>query len=77
MHITRKKSKWSPFIEVGFVIFLFYSNMLMAEYTRSGPAHLKGLLWAIKDIFTIENFLIAVASALVSYVAVEYLRKKL
>ena len=31
-----KKAIWRAVIEVGFIVFLFYSNLLMGEFTRSG-----------------------------------------
>jgi hypothetical protein len=64
-------------IETGFIIFLFYSNLLMGEFTRSGSVHGKTLAVAAADIFTPVNFAIAVVSALIGYMVVEYLRKKL
>ena len=63
--------------EVGFIIFLFYSNLLMGEFTRSGLGQSKGLLWAIQDIFTEANLIIAILLALVGYMFFEFLRKKL
>jgi hypothetical protein len=63
-------------IEVGFIIFLFYSNLLMSEFTRTNRDG-KTFLFAIKDIFTSTNFEVAVVSGLIGYVVVEYLRKKL
>ena len=33
---TMKKNAWRAVIEVGFIIFLFYSNLLMGEFERSG-----------------------------------------
>lgn len=68
---------WRAIIEIGFIIFLFYSNLLMGEFTRSNSAQGKSLLFAIGDIFTVTNFIIAIISALIGYVVVEYLRKKL
>ena len=68
---------WRAVIETGFIIFLFYSNLLMGEFTRSHGAHGKSLVSAIGDIFTVTNFIIAVISALIGYVVVEYLRRKL
>jgi hypothetical protein len=63
-------------LEVAFIIFLFYSNLLMGEFTaRSRPG--KTLMVALYNIFTIENFLIAIVSALIGYVVFEYLRKRL
>jgi hypothetical protein len=49
----------------------------MGEFTRSNSAQGKSLLFAIGDIFTVTNFIIAIISALIGYVVVEYLRKKL
>jgi fructose-specific phosphotransferase system IIC component len=68
---------WRAVVETGFIIFLFYSNLLMGEYTRSGAARGKTLPEAIGDILTLDNFIIAIISALIGYVVVEYLRKKL
>ena len=64
-------------IETGFIIFLFYSNLLMGEFTRSGERHGKTLAVALADIFTPTNFAIGVGSALIGYVVVEFLRKRI
>jgi hypothetical protein len=64
-------------IEVGFIVFLFYSNLLMAEFERSGAGMKRGLAWAIKDILTPANLAIAVMAAIISYVLFEFLRKSL
>jgi len=62
-------------IEIAFIVFLFYSNLLMGEYTATrGPG--KTLAFALHDIFTGTNLLIAMISALIGYVAFEYLRKR-
>ena len=63
--------------EIGFIVFLFYSNLLMGEFNRSGAANGKGLLWAVGDILTAGNFAIAMVAALIGYLVVEYLRRKL
>ena len=68
---------WRAVIEAGFIILLFYSNLLMGEFERSGLGRAKGLGWAIGDIFTEANFAIAVMAALIGYVLVEFLRKRL
>ena len=63
-------------IEVAFIVFLFYSNLLMGEFTASrGPG--KSLAFALNDIFTGTNFVIALVCALIGYLVFEYLRKKL
>ncbi|HVM73623.1 MAG TPA: hypothetical protein VMU13_01955 [Candidatus Paceibacterota bacterium] len=64
-------------IEIAFIIFLFYSNLLMGEFIQSGPGQNRGLLWAVQNIFTTTNFIIAIASALVGYVVFEFLRNRL
>jgi hypothetical protein len=71
------KNVWRAITEAGFIIFLFYSNLLMGEFERSGIRQSKGLVWAIGDIFTAANFVIALIAALIGYVLVEFLRKKL
>jgi hypothetical protein len=63
-------------IEIAFIIFLFYSNLLMGEFTVSNGAG-KTLAFALADIFTPANFAIALLSALVGYLVFEYMRKKL
>jgi hypothetical protein len=63
-------------IEIVFIIFLFYSNLLMGEFTGSN-GHGKSLAFALHDIFTPMNFIIAMISALIGYVVFETLRRKL
>ena len=63
-------------VEISFIIFLFYSNLLMGEFTHSGMGRGRGLAWAIRDIFTTNNFAIAVIAALIGYVLVEILRDR-
>jgi hypothetical protein len=63
-------------IEVAFIIFLFYSNLLMGEFTRQNGQG-KTLAFALHDIFTGTNFLIAMISAMIGYVVFEALRRKL
>jgi hypothetical protein len=68
---------WRAAIEIGFIIFLFYSNLFMGEFERSNSASGKSLLFALGDIFTATNFGIAILSALAGYLVFEYLRRKL
>ena len=72
-----RKNIWRAIIEVGFIIFLFYSNLLMGEFERSGPAQRRGLTWALTDVLTSSNFVIALIAALVGYIVFEFLRKRL
>jgi len=67
---------WRAVIEVAFIVFLFYSNLLMGEFTRSNGQG-KSLWVAMADVFTGTNFAIALVSALIGYVGFEFLRKKL
>ena len=62
-------------IEMASIIFLFYSNLLMGEFTVVN-GHGKTLAAAVYDIFTLTNFLIALLSAGIGYVVFEYLRRK-
>lgn len=71
-----KKNVWRAVVEVGFIIFLFYSNLLMGEFERSGMGQKRGIAWAIEDVFTLANFEIAAIAALVGYSLLEFLRKK-
>lgn len=76
-----KQKKLTPILraatETGFIIFLFYSNLLMGEFTRSNGAQGKSLMFAIGDVFTMTNFVIAIFSALIAHVIFDHLRKKL
>jgi hypothetical protein len=72
-----KKSFWRALIEIAFIIFLFYANLLMGEFTRRVMGRGQGIGAAFEDIFTGPNFVIAVVAALIGYVIFEFLRKKL
>jgi hypothetical protein len=54
--LAMKKNVWRAVIEVGFIIFLFYSNLLMGEFERSGLGQKRGVVWALEDVFTAANF---------------------
>jgi hypothetical protein len=71
-----KKNVLRAVIEVAFIIFLFYSNLLMGEFERSGIGQKRGVAWAIGDVFTAANFGIATVAALIGYSLFEFLRKK-
>jgi hypothetical protein len=68
---------WRALIEVGFIIFLYYSNLLMGEYEGSGQGSIRGLWWALQDILTPANFGIALATALIGHLVIEILRRRL
>ena len=71
------KSIWRAVIEIAFIIFLFYANLLMGEFERSGLGLKRGLAWAILYVFTPPNFAIAAFAALNVYRLFEFLRKRL
>lgn len=71
-----KKSIWRAAIEIGFILFLFYANLLMGEFERSGMGRKRGITWAIEDVFTAANFAIACLAALIGYLLFEFLREK-
>ncbi len=62
-------------VEMGAIIFLFYANLLMREFTHANGQG-KSLFFAVKDIFTPTNFVIAIIASLIGSVVFEYLRKK-
>ena len=81
-YLEEKPSKkmsplWSAIVEVGFIVFLFYSNLLMGEFTHSGQGQTRGLLWAVHDVVTKTNLCIAIGTALLGYMVFEFLRKRL
>ena len=61
-------------IEVVFILFLFYANLLMGEFTRSN-ARGKTLAFAMHDIVTPKNFIIAMITAIVGYLVYESLHR--
>jgi hypothetical protein len=69
-------SVWRALVEIAFIVFLFYSNLLMGEFTVANGRG-KTLTAALTDILTATNFLIAIASALIGHLVFEFLRKRL
>jgi hypothetical protein len=67
---------WKAIVEIGFIIFLFYSNLLMGEFTRANGRG-KSLVFAVEDIFSFTNLVIACISGLLGFLIFDYLRKHL
>ena len=67
---------WKALVEVCFIIFLFYSNLLMGEFTRANGRG-KSLVFAVENIFSVANLVIAVISGVIGYLGFGYLRKRL
>jgi len=72
----RLKPVWRAIVEITFIVFLFYANLLMGEFTRHN-GHGKTLWIAIKDLATSADLAIALISAFIGYIGFEYLRRKL
>ena len=70
------KEVWRAAIEVGFIVFLFYSNLLMGEFSRSGAGNVRGLWWALRSA-TWSNFGIAITAGFIGYIVFEFLRNRL
>jgi hypothetical protein len=74
--LTRMQEFHRAAIEIGFIIFLFYANLLMGEFTRShGPS--RSLAFALRDILTWTNFSIGFVAACIGHWAFEHLRRRL
>jgi hypothetical protein len=63
-------------IEIGFILFLFYANLLMGEFTRSTRV-IHTLPFALRDVITPENLAIGVVAACLGHGIFEYLRRRL
>ena len=72
-----KNTVWRAATEIGFIVFLFYSNLLMGEFTHHGMGRERGLAWALADVFSEANLSIALVAALIGYFVVEFIRKRL
>ena len=70
------KPTWKAIIEIGFIVFLFYSNLLMGEFTHANGRG-KNLAFAFEDIFSVTTFVIAIISGLLGFLVFDYLRKRL
>jgi len=75
--LKMKKHVWRAVVEVACILFLFYSNLLMGEFERSGMGRKNGLAWAVGDVLTAANFEIAMVAATIGYLFFEFLRRKL
>jgi hypothetical protein len=63
-------------IEIGFILFLFYANLLMGEFTRSAD-HGKSFVHALRDIFTMKTVAIALVTAVAGQLGFTMLRERL
>jgi len=63
-------------VEIAFILFLFYANLLMGEFTRGNGVG-KTLVTALYDVITYKNFGIGLGSAILGFAFFQSLRKKL
>ena len=63
-------------IEVALIVFLLFAVRLMEEFTTTNE-HGKSLAFALSDILTQTNILVASISAVIVSLAFELIRKKL
>ncbi len=70
------KPLYRALIEVGFIMFLFYANLLMGEYTRGNDRGLS-LGQALADVVTLKNFVVGFIASIFGYGVFEYLRQSL
>jgi hypothetical protein len=62
-------------VEVAFIVFLFYANLLMGEFTATAGRG-KTLSHALMDIFTIKTVAIAIVTAIIGHFGFSLLRQK-
>lgn len=72
----RLRSIKTALVEIGFVVFLFYSNLLIGEFTRANGRG-KTLAFALADIFSQANLGISLVAGLIGYLIFDHLRKRL
>jgi len=68
---------WRAVIEITFIIFLFYSNLLMGQYVSTSSPQNMSIWMAIKIVVTPDNLIIALVTALIGHLAFEFLRKRI
>jgi len=76
-----QRFKLAPFtravIEIAFIIFLFYSNLLMGQYTANASPQNMSLWMAIKNVVTPDNLIIGFVTALIGHLVFEFLRRRI
>jgi hypothetical protein len=73
---SMKRKTVRALLEVSFIIFLFYANLMMGEFTRSGVGSRLGWRAATVNTFTPTNLAIGVLAAVAGYFVVESLRDR-
>jgi hypothetical protein len=62
-------------VEITFIMFLFYGNLIMGQYTRTAPHHLP-LVKALVNVFTFEDFVVGLVFAIIAHVVFDRLRHR-
>jgi len=62
---------------MGFIIFLFYANLIMGQYTHEHLRQKITLVGAISNVFSLENFSIAVICAFIGHTFFDRIRRRL
>lgn len=64
--------------EIGFIMFLFYTNLLMGQFMRGRIAeHAANIITVLYDVITPANALIGFIGAVIGYFCIEGIRKRL
>ncbi len=71
----RRQQFLTAAVEIGFIVFLFYANLLMGEFTRSNGVG-RTLAFAMRDICTLSNFAIGFTAACLGHGIFEFLRRR-
>ena len=75
---NRPKKIARALAEIGFIMLLFYTNLLMGQFTHSHHAERgPGLIPAIYDVITPINALIGLVGAIIGYFVIEMFRRYL
>jgi hypothetical protein len=76
-HPKKFRAIYRALLEMGFIIFLFYANLLMGQYNLGHTFSDRPILLAIRDIVTVDNFVIAVPAAVVGHVVFDWMRRRI
>jgi hypothetical protein len=76
-HFPKLPHFWRAVVEIAFIIFLFYSNLLMGQYTATSTPQNMSLWTAIRIVVTPDNLIIAMVTALIGHLGFEFLRKRI
>ena len=76
-HFPKMAPFWRGIVEIAFIVFLFYSNLLMGQYTANASPQNMSLWMAIQNVVTPDSFIIGLVTALIGHLVFEFLRKRI